>query len=212
MSLGTLQCRPQVQQAIQYLRQYVGEGVKAELRWDRTGKQDFPLLAKGDWSAVALFGKFGHMQLSAFGSNLPIETVGFGYNVDRDDISIDIDRLTFKGLAKLIGPANPDHPQASGAIPSGFGPMSLLTIFSILKGIWSLMNPRCSLILGGNVTATAVLNGETITVEFQEMPSIHLVAFFRFELAVRRVVITDRSAKLEFSGSSLVKSREFDIQ
>ena len=68
------------------------------------------------------------------------------------------------------------------------------------------------LLLGGNVSASAVLLGETITVDFQQCPSVKLVALFTFHLSVKQVVITEENVHVEFGGSRLVKSRDFAVE
>lgn len=205
MSLGTLKCRSQVQQATQFLRQYVGEGVALSVRWDRTGSQNFPLLANADWSTLAIFGKFGRLAVSAAdGLRLPVNSVGLAYSIDGDDISVDFDRVTFRGLARSLGV------NAPGAAP-GLTSFSVMTLLSAIRFFWMVLNPQASLTLGGNVSAAIKLEGESIVIDFEQMPSIHLVAVFRFNLSVRRVQITERKVTIHFANSSFIKSREFDI-
>ncbi len=211
-SAGAIQGQAQIRQVIEWVRANIGEGVQSEIRWDRSGAQSFPLLAKGDWSAVALFGKFGHVSVSAIGAkNLPIQSLGFTYTVAGDDISIDLDAIMIKGLALKVGPQS--SPMAGSApVPSQFGIMTAWTIVAIVRDIWSVLHPTCDLQLGGNVSATAVLTGDVLTVEFQQCPSIRLVALFTFNLGVKRVVITDANVHVDFTGSRLVKSRDFAVQ
>ncbi len=208
---GAIQASGQIRQAIGWFRQYVGEGVTASLRWDRSGAQAFPLLAKGDFSAEAIFGKYGHFQVSAIGAkNLPIQEAGVGYIVDGEDIGIDADRIILKGAANLF---SSQRPNAVGAAqPAQFGLMSLWTIFAVVRDVWSLLHPSCDLQLGGFVEATAVLASDAITVEFSQCPSIKLVALFTFQLTVKRVVITEKNVHVDFTGSRLVKSRDFAVQ
>jgi hypothetical protein len=208
---GAIKASAQIKNSIDWFRSHVGEGVKASIRWDRSGAQSFPLLAHGDWSATAIFGRYGHMELAAPGAkDLPIDHIGFGYKVDGDDLTIDLDNVTLKGLAKQL---SPNTPVAAGASqPSQLGVMTAWTIVSILRDVWSLLHPTCDLQLGGNVTATAVLQGDVLTVDFQQAPSVKLVALFTFNLGVQRVTITEKNVHIDFSGSRLVKSRDFSVQ
>ena len=186
------------------------KALKAECRWDRSGAQTFPLLAKGDWSAVAVFGKYGHMNMSAIGAvKLPVQSLGFGYRVDGDDITIDADPVTLKGLGATLNPTSQQSLQVGA--PSEIGPGTVLTIVSVIRGVWSLLNPTADLQLGGNVSATAVLAGETLTVDFHQCPSIKLVALFTFQLRVERVELTETSLRVLFGGSRLVKERTFTV-
>ena len=160
---------------------------------------------------MAVFGKFGHVQMSANGAaKLPIQSLGFGYKVDGDDITIDADPVTLKGLGATLNPTI-KHSLQVGA-PSEIGPGTVLTIVSVIRGVWSLLNPTADLQLGGNVSATAVLTGDTLAVDFQQCPSIKLVALFTFQLRVERVEITETSLRVLFGGSRLVKERTFAVK
>ena len=210
---GAIQASSQIQQAIGWFRQYLGDGVVAEARWDRTGRQAFPLLAKGDWSAIAIFGAYGHLSLSAIGAkSLPAQSLGLGYNVSGPDISIDLDSVVMKGLAAKLSVSKDASNAASAPGPSQFGLFTLWTVFSVIRDVISILNPTCDLILGGNVTATASLLGESIVVEFQECPAVKLVAMFTFDLTVKRLTVTDKNVHVEFEGSRWVKSRDFAVQ
>ena len=207
---GAIHAKSQIQSVLSWWRANIGDGVKAECRWDRSGAQTFPLLAKGDWSALAVFGKYGHVQMSAHGAvNLPVQSLGFGYKVDGDDITIDADPVTMKGLAKCL---NPTCKQSLQVGPSEISPGTVLTIVSVIRGVWSLLNPSADLQLGGNVSASAVLTGDTIAIDFQQCPSIRLVALFTFQLRVERVEISDKSVRVVFGGSRFIKERTFILQ
>lgn len=202
---GAIKGKQQIQDVLAWWKSNIGEGVKATARWDRTGAQTFPLLAKGDWSVNALCGKYGHAELSAKGSRLPIDSIGVGYKVNGNDVTFDVDPLTISVL-KL------NQPESIQAGPSEFGPSTLLTVVTVMRGIYSLLNPTCDLQLGGNVSATGVLNGDTLAVDFEACPSIKLVALFTFQLAVKRLEIKENSVRVLFTGSMIVKERTFAVQ
>ena len=202
---GAIKGRQQIQDVLSWWRANIGVGVKATARWDRTGAQSFPLLAKGDWSIGALCGKYGHVEASAKGSKFPIEAIGFGYRIAGDDVTLDLDPVTIKGL-KL---SQSDTMQTG---PSEFGPGTLLTVLSVVRGIYSLLHPSCDLQLGGTVSASGVLNGEMLAIDFDACPSIKLVALFTFQLAVKRLEIKEDSVRVLFTGSSIVKERTFAVQ
>lgn len=212
---GSIHASSQIRQLFAWWRSNIGEGIKASASWDRTGAQTFPLLAKGDWSAIALFGRSGRMELSAPGSKgLPVESIGFGYRVINDDISIDFDPVLLKGLASRLGPSVSHGQQSvrSSPVPSAIGPGTAWTILSLVRGIWSLLHPVADLQLGGNVSATSILNGDTLAIDFQQMPSIKIVALFTFNLAVKRLEISEQSIRVMFSGSSMIKERTFKVE
>lgn len=202
---GAIKGRKQIQDVLSWWRANIGEGVKATARWDRTGAQTFPLLAKGDWSVNALCGKYGHAELSAKGSRLPLDSIGFRYQVNGNDVTFDIDPLTISVLEL-------NQPASIQSGPSEFGPGTVVTVLSVIRGLYSLLNPTCDLQLGGTVSATGVLTGDMLTVEFDNCPSIKLVALFTFKLAVKRLEIKAESVRVLFTGSTIVKERTFAVQ
>lgn len=211
---GTIHAAERIHAVLDWFHDHVGEGVVAEIRWDRTGAQSFPLLAKGDWSALAVFGKYGHIRLAARGAvDLPIEEIGFGYVVDGNDITIALDPVTIKDLALKFGSTEDGLAQASlSAGNSQFSPLDLLTVFQVIQGLTRLLCPSVDLTLGGNVMATAVLHRDELRVDFQQCPRVRILSLFTFDLGVRDALISTERIHIDFSGSQWIKSREFAVQ
>lgn len=214
--VGNLQAKSHILKAQDWIRTNIGENNQMEFDWDRTGAQTFPLLKGGDWSAVRLFGKSGHIRLSVKGNTkLPTDSIGIRYEVDGHDMTFGIDPITFPGLADKITP-NSNSQLASTSFSSqekvGFiDPLTLWTVFSVLKNIWSLLHPTADLTLGGNIAATGVLKGDMLAIDFSEMPQLKIVILFSFNLGVRRVEITPSSVRLLFNGSMFIKERTFNV-
>ena len=211
-SAGTIRGQSQIQRALTWWRANIGEQNKVSLCWDRSGAQVFPLLAKGDWSAVSLFGKTGHMNFSVKEAvRLPIDSFGFGYQIRGQDVICDLDPIALAGLASHLGPVK-SRP-ATAAVPAQFiDPLTAWNIFSMIKGIYELLYPSCDLQLPGQISATAVLTGDTLSVDFQQCPSIKIATLFTFQMNVRRVEITTASVRLLFSGSRIIKERTFSVE
>ena len=222
---GVIHARSQIQSVFAWWRKEIGEGVTGSVNWDRTGAQAFPLLAQGDWTAQALFGKSGRIEVSAYGAKgLPVDSLGFGYRVIGDDMSFDCEPVLVKGLAAKLGAGSNQGTLENGTyathgtdewkevVPAGFGLMGIWTITTVVRDIFALLNPTCDLQLGGNVSATGVLKSDTLTIDFQQCPSVKLVALFTFQLSVKRVEITEQSIRVVFSGSRIVKERTFQVQ
>ena len=205
---GTFHGREQITEALDWIRSNVGEGVPMTFSWHRSGLQNFPLLAKADWSALAIFGRSGRIEIDAPNSQLPVDHVGFGYRIAGDDLVIDADGITIKGAASLLSPR--ESSEMSGAM--GLDPMTIWSVLSVMRMVWSVLNPSADLTLGGNVSAEAVLNGDMLTVTFKQMPSIRLVSIFTFQLGVQRVEISPTKVRLVFSGSRWVKERTFEVK
>ena len=212
---GTIHAKPQIDALFHWWREHIGEHVSATLSWDRTGAQTFPLLAKGDWSAVALCGRSGRCELAARGArNLPVDAIGFGYRVVGEDIVLDLDPLTFAGIARGLGPVSKETSKSSGGAPTPvkLDPLTLWTVVSVLRDIWSLLHPTCDLQLGGNVSATMAMDGDRMTATFTQCPSIRIVALFTLQLQVQRIEITETAIRVVFGGSRLIKERTFVVQ
>ena len=219
-SAGAIHARTQIDSAITWWRQTLGEGSRVSVRWDRTGAQTFPLLAQGDWSAVALFGQSGRVEVSWIGhTSIPIKSLGFAYRVLGEDLSLDFDPILVQGLAQRLTPSvrtrenlTVTRPESGEPQPSRLGLITIWTITSVVRELVSLLNPTCDLQLGGNLSATAALQGDQLAIDFQQPPSIKLVALFTFQLAVQRVEISTESVRLIFTGSRLVKERTFVVK
>ena len=174
--------------------------------WDRTGAQTFPLLRGQDFSAIAFLGRTGHLSLSAPGCKLPVDHVGFGYQVSGDDLILDADPVKLDGLAARLLPQNRTDVASSQPMRL-VDPVTIWSIFGVMKIVWGVLHPQADLTLGGNVSATATLQGETFVIDFQQMPAIRLVMLFRFHLAVRRLELTPDKCRILFSGSQLIRER-----
>lgn len=204
---GSFSVKPQVESALRAIRLWIGEGVEMSASWDRTGKQEFPIPLNGqppEHNAADLFGASGRFELSAVGAiGLPIDKLGFGYRVIGDDIAIDGDPIVIKGLAKKLS-SNSDAPGSA----AGVEPITLIwTAFNIVRMIIGILNPKLSILLGGNVSFTAVLNGDVLTIKFNQCPSVKLVAFWTFSLEVPSAEITLDHATVFLHGEGLVASR-----
>lgn len=216
-SVGSLNIRSYVEQATTYIRDYIGEDKEMSFNLDRTGAQTFPLMKKGtDWSALAMFGRSGRITLSTVSDMVPVKTMGFGYRVEGEDISIDVDAIVFKGLANRLKTSSSDG-MGSGDIemaekPMGFDPATILTVLTVMRSVYMLLNPQADLQLGGNISATGVLHQDTLTVNFDQGPSIRFVMFMQFQLAVKSVVITPTNIRLNYTGSRWFTYNDFAVE
>lgn len=198
-----------------------GSPVKMSFAWRRTGGQTFPLLHSQpkQWSTPNIFGTLGEFEFSAPGSKLPIEPILVGYRRShgqlllRGEISIDEKMLGLPGDVDLANSSDISF-DLSQATPNGCDPMTLLTIVSVIRTIFSLLNPTCDLTLGGQVTATAwydEANGQMV-IDFGDAPMIKLVWLFEFDLSLKQLKFVPTNLHLEFNGSRLVKSRDIPVE
>lgn len=209
---GAVHGSEQITTMIEWIDSHVGQGIPMQWRWDRTGAQTISLLLAGKkWSAEELFGLSGRFAISAPGAvNLPIDTLDFSYRIEGDDVVLDTSGVRLKGLAKSLGIQNGD-----GAVgdAQGIDPISTAwTVISIVRLCWQILHPQADLKLGGTVTATGVLNGDTLTVKFKNGPVVRLVMVFTFSLGVQQIVISPRNVHVDFTGSRWIKSRDFPVK
>lgn len=222
---GTIECADEIRQVISYLRKYIGDGVAMSIIWDRNGAQSIPLLAKAEWTPLAVLGSSGHFQVDAKGAiGLPIDVVGAGYKLRGNDPEIDLDPMKFPGLLKKL---SMNQSPFSGVLPDGGRIMpaegriagvfviddivAYWGIISAFQGIFHMLQPSLDLLLPGQVELTVELNGDVITVDFQHAPTVKLVELFEFDLVVKRVVMTVKNVHVQFSGSNWIKSRDWPV-
>lgn len=207
-----LKLRSQITDALGKFRQYAGD--QASLKWDRTGKQSFSLLqANTDWSAEALFGQSGRIEMSAPGSPLMVKDAGFAYRVIGEDISIDLDPILLAGMAKRLNP----RPSVGASVePVGIEPMTVLTILQVIRGLYLLLHPSVDLELGGNVACDLTLVGEVLTVKFSQCPRIRITAYWQWLLGVDTVIVSPSKIHVDFANTPGVmfpiRSREWSVE
>lgn len=211
---GTIQAKAQIQQAIGYFKKFIGNGNSSSLVWGRNGSTGISLLANGDWSAKSIFGTDGRIELaSPNASNLPTRELAFGYRIRGSDVVLAPDPITLKGFADQLM-VSKSH--SFTGTPSQFiGLDDALEIYwciQMFKDIFAMLHPSADLMLPDQIAANAVLNGETLTVNFDKPVTVKLVWLFTFNLVVKRVVITESNVHVDFSGSRFVKSRDFAVQ
>ena len=213
-SAGAIHAKQQIRDGLNKIRQYIGEGIPVSMSWDRNGASSLPLLARGEWTALKLYGNSGHIQIDAHGAKgLPVDQIGFGYRLRGNDIELDADPVLFEGMTAKLEP-NPK--QVAGVNPVGVfvidDMVTAWTIFSSIRGIMELFWPSVDVLLPGQIAGQAVLNGDTLTVNFTQPVTVKAQMLFTFNLVVQKLVISESNIHVEFSGSRFVKSRDFQVQ
>jgi len=208
---GTIHGRERIIAALDFIRSRVGEGVPMRFEWDRTGAQALPLLHGAAWTPLAIYGKSGEFRLSATGAiNLPVADASLGYRFTTDG------KLRLRGEteidASVLDWTNGDVASACGNKAVGVDPMTILTVVSVLNGIWQALHPTADLTLGGNIACEAVLNGDNLAVKFSQAPSVRVVAWFTFNLGIESVDVSAERVRVGFSGSRWVKERTLEVK
>lgn len=210
---GTIHASSQIQSAMDYFRKYVGEGNSASMVWDRNGAGQISLLARQEWTAQAIFGTFGEIQLSAPSAiDLPFTEVGFKYKIVGRDLIIDADAIKLAGMVDKLGLSKVANATGPYGIIGIDDALEIYWIFSAIRDIASILWPSVDLTLPGQIAADAMLSGDTLTVNFTQPPRVKISFLFRFDLGVRKVTIQPHKVTVDFSGSSWIKQRSFDVQ
>ncbi len=214
-AMAPLHLRSRVIQVQGWIRQFVGEGVRMNLQWDRTGGQTFELLggARDQWTTLNIFGRTGGLRYSAGQSQLPIDEPSVRYEVDGDDVITDL-RCRIKGLAKRLSPGDSQTVGASDAVvgfPALTALSGLMTVLSFLSFVWQLIHPTISLTLPGNVGCQAILQGQTLTIDLlRPLPALKIHVVMTFTPSLSRVIVTPDTLRFEFEGSQ-IREREVPI-
>jgi hypothetical protein len=205
--------------------EHIGQDASVSFRWDRTGLQSLSVtrLMHGElWTPAMVAGKFGHVSLATTSTKLPngIQELGFTYRtLDNGRFSLDLDPIT------VMLPASVPH--ASRSFVDGIDgkngsygvidPLSIgWSIYSIGSALYQLLTPQIDVGLGGTVEFTAAMNGpDKLVLQFRECPSIHVAAWFRFDLDVQQVDLSPGNVRVTFKPQPQnwlrIQSRDFPV-
>ena len=214
-SAGSIQASTQIRATINFFRDRVGAGNIATLVWDRNGDSNLSLMAMKQWNAMMMFGADGRIEIGCPDArNLPMKEFAFGYRIRGSDIIADSDPVVFRGLADSLSIS--DHAAALAPIPVGLigidDALLWYEIVCMMRDIFSILHPSADVILGPQISASAVLRDDAIVVTFSKGLSLRFTWLFSFNLQVKSVTITDNNIHIEFTGSRFVRSRDFAVQ
>jgi hypothetical protein len=209
---GVIHAGPQIERMLNWWRTSIGEGIEARADWDASrDKPSISLIRLGEWEKEAIYGHSGEFRLSAVGAiNLPTTDASLRYRFVEGRLRLYGETELDAGFLDINKPASSVESIGDGQ-PVGFGPGTILTVFSLLHGIWQIMNPECDVILPGRVTCTAVLTGDNLAVKFERAPSVKVVAWWTVNLGVSAVDISPQRIKISLTGSRWFKSKTFQV-
>ena len=191
-TVGTSSARVVVQQAIDLIRKHIGEGVPFGIVWDRNGRQQFELLRNQDFSLESVLGTSGKFTVSATGAkNLPVEEAWMRYE-DVGDRYV----LTF-GTTFRKSQLN-QAPTASAQPVGVVDPASLSILYSLGKALWGVFHPQADITLGGRVSITGVLTGNTLGIDFKDAPKLHFELLADFLFGVKRAELAADKCRVLF--------------
>lgn len=202
-TMGTIDASESVKRIMNEWEQKLGDGTSLQITYDRSGAQVGHIMGGTFPSLKQLAGNLGRITADT-DAPLAIKNISVGYRVftdaaGKETVRFDIDPLTFNVESK-------DKVSGSG------GEVGIIPIFTIIQaasGIWQLFHPVCTVDMPGTMRLKATLSHRVITVDLETMPSIHFTAWFiNINPKLRRVEISEDSARLLFSGS-MIKERTF---
>lgn len=195
----------QVRALLNSIRDVIGVGNKFRIRWDRTGAAQFEFIG-GDryqWTTERIYGKLGRFSAECQGlpSGVAVNNPYLQYEVHGSDLRL-VAGVDLPGMADRLSPAScnaagPVGLAGNGAVP--VGSIGLLTIFSALSLVWSLLHPRITLNLPGNMEADLTLtDADTLFVEFVTPPSVTVVFGLSFSGEPNSLTLRERSAEIAY--------------
>lgn len=214
-SAGTIHGRRQIRQGIDHLRKYVGDGHTVTVIWERSEAR-LNLLAGLNWETKDLWGMSGRIQLDApTAIQLPVRSFSTGYQIVGRDVKLTPEPFVLIGLAELMGPKT-NRVRASMPQPAQIAILDdsllLYSVAQMLQAVFDLLHPSADFVIPDQLIATMTLTDDSIIVDFEKSPSVCLKWLFTFNLAVKRVEVSESNAHVDFTGSRIIKSRDFRVQ
>lgn len=211
---GVIHARKQIELATRLFREKVGENHSLKFEWDRSETKPLPLLRGTAWNNNDIYGRFGEFRLSAPGATgFPVTQAALGYRFMPDG------KLRLRGEtevpASVLDWSNSGRDSSDilrAEKPVGIDPMTVLTIFQLLNGIWQALNPEADLHLGPTMSCEVVLAGDVFNVKFIQGPMIKVTAWFHFSLGIESVTASPSVVDINLSGSRLIKKRSFAVE
>lgn len=190
-----LQIRAKVIQVQDWIRRFVGEGVRVNWEWSRTGLQTFNLMGQRP-TKEEIFGRSGEFRASAPQSHLMIDEPSLAYRVRGKDIIYDFHFVHVGGAEELPGDAvgASDPNQAVGSI-------GLMGVVSILSFVWQLLHPELTLSVPGEVGCQLMLTGETLSIDIlRPLPEVHFRIVLAINAGISRITLQPDLLHVDLSG------------
>lgn len=207
---GSIKARQQIEQLLAWWKSRVGTAT-ARFEWDRTGAQSISLLAGGDWSPLNLYGRSGEFRLSSDSQSMPINSATIGYRLNGDGKVVFRGETVFpESILTLDHRTQDDYSTQQEA---SIGPTTIITVLSVLHGVWQMLHPNVDLTLGGNVAAEAALENDVLKIRFSQAPAVQVKAWFRFNLRVDEIDIASDHVRIGFGGSRwILKEKVISVE
>ncbi len=201
---ATIRGRRQIESMIDTWKRNVGDA-KVQLTWDRSGVQSVDLLHTNEWKPIDILGRTGEFSIRCDRAVSNLRDLSAGYRFDSDGKTL---------IAKLetrfdFSSFTPSVKSSSDGV--GIDPLTVITAFSILRGVWQLLHPSVDLQLPGEIAATAKLSDDMLSITFEKFPSVRVKAWLAIQAGVKQVDIAMDHVRVEFTGSRLLRERMIEV-
>jgi hypothetical protein len=168
-----------------------------------------------DWTADRTLGTLGSFTIKCPGGVLvgseSFKQIGITYRSDGDDLVVETSFAVSKSSVEFGG----SEATASAGPVKFIDPMTALTIFSILRGLWEIAHPEVDLQLPGRMSASVTMNDGAFLIDFTSSPRIRIKAYWEWMLGVDWVLVGPTMAHLEMEPQPRsmfpILSREVEI-
>lgn len=184
----------------------IGIGPRSVLTWDRSGASSLELLASTPWTVEDIYGALGRFSLD-IPSGLVLGAA-LDYRIIGDDLELTA-HARLNGFAPMLAPL---HPRAVGvsAVSQPVGAIGITSILTALSIVWSLLNPRVTLLLPGRMQIEMVMsNATTLLVEFKTPPTVSVVWGIRWSNVPLKLVLTDKFVRCSFRAGIFAQEKEW---
>lgn len=193
----------------------VGVGEKVTLTWSRTGAAEFELLAgrQDQWTAERIYGRLGRFSValpSSQSKSVRVVDPQVQYEINGRDVTLTAKAVVSNLTRYMV--ANDDRVGS----PVGFFGMSVMSLFSLLPLIWSLLNPRFTLLLPSEIVMDAMLvdssTSRQLLIEFTRgQPVVKASWGIQFTMAPVRLSVAESVITADYRAGIFSRSQTWSL-
>ena len=190
---------PQVKLVLDGVNRLIGVNNRARFTWLRTGGNIDLIGGSPDFSFDNFMGKLGQFKLTCDNPVLPVYEPELKY-----------ERMANGRLRLNLGCEIdlPGEQQKAGAGP--VGAIGLTTVISLLSVVWSLLHPRVSLNLPGNIELDLMLKDtDTLVMDFVHGPTLNIVFGIQFTGTPYRATVQPNYANVQYKALIFDRTQEW---
>jgi len=210
---GAIHAIPQIKQGFDWFREYIGEDRPVSVVIDRQ-EALINLLSTKDFDPKTIVGTNGRIEIECPQSNkIPVKSIGVNYHTVGSGLSVDADPFVIEHFLDNFG-VKKSYGATSYGIIGIDDALFIYNCFEMFRDLISILHPHADLVLPAQISFTAVLRGDELTIDFDKYPSCRLTWLFQFNLGVKYVVVSlpKQNVHVDLVGSRWIKSRDFSLK